>query len=155
MAKGSKPRKTRASAAEKREAREARTNLPTRDEFDSYFDRLHEINDRMDEDRATHMADINAIYEEGAKELDLSKEVFAALFKQDRRERKAQAKAAKADSRTRDGFAKVAAAYGDESPLGQWAARMAKAGASAEERDEEETEEGGEGGEAQTEQTTA
>lgn len=121
----------RPSAAEKAAAREERTNAPAQSEFDDYFDRLHEINDRLDDDSATHRGDMNAVYEEAAKELDMPKEVVAAMFKHDRKERKAQAKAAKSDSRTRQAYAMAAQAYGEESPLGQWCARMAAAGAGA------------------------
>lgn len=124
----------RKSAAEKAAERAASAaaggaghNLPPRSAYDAYLDRLHIINDRMDEDRATHMGDINAVYEEAADALDMPKEVFAAIFKADRKEQKAQKKAAKADTRTRQAYEKVAAAYGAESPLGQWAARMAAA----------------------------
>jgi hypothetical protein len=124
----------RKSAAEKAADRKAATaaggaghNLPPRADYDAFLDRLHIINDRMDEDRATHMGDINAVYEEAADTLDMPKEVFAAIFKADRKEQKAQKKAAKADTRTRQAYEKVAAAYGDDSPLGQWAGRMAKA----------------------------
>lgn len=118
-------------------------NLPKLAEYNSIFDRLHEVNDRMDNDRATHMGDMNAIYEEGAKALDMPKEIVAALYKQDRKERKAASKFAKADQRTRESFTKVADAYGADSPLGQWARRMANASqatasaAIAEDKDEE------------------
>lgn len=126
----------RKTAAEKAAERGQRgDNLPKRAEYDGYFDRLHEINDRLDEDSATHRGDMNAIYEEGATALDMPKEVFAALYKADRRERKSVKKMAKADQRTRQAFERVAVAYGDESPLGQWAARMAKAAGSAPEAD--------------------
>ena len=118
----------RKSAAEKAADRlAAGGNLPKAGDYDAIFDRLHEVNDRMDADRATHMGDMNGIYEEAAKELDMPKEIVAALYKQDRKERKAAIKFAKADQRTRESFQKVADAYAPESPLGQWAARMAKA----------------------------
>lgn len=142
MAKTSKPR---ASAAEKAAAREARSNAPTAEEFDAFFERLHEINDRLDEDSATHRADMNTVYEEGAKELDLTKEAFIAAYKSDRKQQKEAKKFAKADSRTRDSLLKLAQAYGEESPLGQWAARMAdaagKAPAAAKDEDKDKTDE--------------
>lgn len=119
------------SAAEKAAARlKAGGNLPRADDFNNVFDRLHEVNDRMDGDRATHMGDMNAIYEEAAKSLDMPKEIVAALYKQDRKERKAREKFAKADQRTRESFQKAADSYlavDPASPLGQWAARMASA----------------------------
>ncbi len=116
------------TAAEKAADRlKAGGNRPQAGDFDKVFDRLHEVNDRMDEDRATHMGDMNGIYEEAAKELDVPKEIIAALYKQDRKERKSAVKFAKADQRTRESFQKAADAYGPESPLGAWAGRMAKA----------------------------
>lgn len=137
MAPKSKPNKVRASAADKAADRAARPNAPTAEEMNEYLDRLHEINDRAEEDHATHMADMGAVYEEAAKELDMPKEAVAAAYKQDRKERKAAKKFAKADSRTRDAFSKIAQAYGDESPLGQWAARMASAASEAVKKDVE------------------
>jgi hypothetical protein len=119
------------SAAEKAAARlKAGGNLPSSADFDAVFDRLHEVNDRMDGDRATHMGDMNGIYEEAAKALDMPKEIVAALYKQDRKERKAREKFAKADQKTRESFQKAADSYlsvDPASPLGQWAARMASA----------------------------
>ena len=132
MAQASKPGKKRASAKEKAEGREARANAPTVEEFNAYFDRLHEINDRLDEDTATHRGDMNAVYEEGAKELDMTKEAFVAAYKRDRKRIKEEKKFAQADSRTRDSLMKLAQAYGEDSPLGAWAAQMAAvAGAGA------------------------
>lgn len=133
------PKKARVSAADKAAARAARSNAPTAEEMNEYLDRLHEINDRAEEDNATHMADMGSVYEEAAKELDMPKEAIAAAYKQDRKERKAAKKMAKADSRTRDAMAKIAQAYGDDSPLGQWASRMAAAAttAGAGQKDEE------------------
>lgn len=123
----------RQSAAEKAAARAAAAaggaghNLPPRSAYDAFLDRLHIINDRMDEDRATHMADMGKVYDEAAAELDMPKEVIIGIFKADRREQKAQKKAAKMDSRARQSYQRLAEAYGAESPLGQYAARMAKA----------------------------
>lgn len=119
--------KKRATAAEKAETRAARTNVPTKEEFDTYFERLHEINDRLDEDSATHKGDMNAVYEEASKELDLTKEAIAAAYKEDRKRSKQEKKFAKADSRTRDSLLKLSTAYGEDSPLGEWAKRMADA----------------------------
>lgn len=124
----------RQSAKEKGQARAAAAALagpghngPPREAVDAFLDRLHIINDRMDEDRATHMSDMGKVYDEMATELDMPKEVVIATFKADRREQKAQKKAAKMDSRARQAYEKLAASYGPESPLGQYAARMAKA----------------------------
>lgn len=118
----------RKSAAEKAAERAGRgANTASPEEMNAFFDRLHEINDRMDEDMGTHRGDMNAVYDEAAVALDMPKEVVAALYKQDRKEQKAAKKFAKADSRTRDAFLRVAQAYGDDSPLGQWAGRMAAA----------------------------
>lgn len=118
----------RKSAAEKAAERAAvGHNLPKASDYDGYFDRLHEINDRLDEDSATHRGDMNSVYEEAATALNMPKEVVAALYKQDRKERKAAKKFAKADQVVREAFQKAADAYGAESPLGQWAGRMAKA----------------------------
>lgn len=123
------------SAAEKAAARlKAGGNLPSVEEFNNVFDRLHEINDRMDADRATHMGDMNGVYEEAAKALDMPKEIVGALYKQDRKERKAAQKFAKGDQRTRESLQKAADVYiaqDPESPLGKWAARMAKASQAA------------------------
>lgn len=122
----------RQSAAEKAAARAAAGhNLPKRSDYDGYFDRLHEINDRLDEDSATHRGDMNVVYDEAATALNIPKEVVAALYKQDRKERKAAKKFAKADQVVREAFQKAADAYGAESPLGQWAGRMAAAAGAA------------------------
>lgn len=122
----------RKTAAEKAAGRADRGhNLPKREDMDAFLDRLHEVNDRLDEDSATHRGDMNSIYEEMASALDMPKEVAAAVYKADRRERKAAKKAAKADQRTRQAYEHVAQAYGSESPLGQWALRMAKASGAA------------------------
>lgn len=139
--------KKRASAADKAAEREQRSNAPTQAEFDAYFERLHEINDRMDEDMATHRGDMNAVYEEGAKTLDLTKDAFAAAFKRDRKRVKDEKKFSKADTRTRDSLLKVATAYGEDSPLGQWAMQMAKvagAGSAADKKADKEGEADGE-----------
>lgn len=129
----------RKTAAEKAAARGERgDNLPKRGEYDAFFDRLHEINDRLDEDSATHRGDMNAIYDEAADSLDMPKEVVAALYKADRKERKAMKKMAKADQRTRESYERAAVAYGPDSPLGQWAAHMAKAAGSSSEADKSE-----------------
>lgn len=117
----------RQSAKSKAAERAARLNAPSAAEFDNFLDRLHEINDRMDEDNGTHKADMKSVYDEAAKALDMPVEVVSALFKSDRRERKAQKKMSKADQRVRDSFMKASQAYGDDSPLGQYAKRMADA----------------------------
>jgi hypothetical protein len=105
----------------------AKQNAPTPAEMDTYFDRLHEINGRLDELSGELKGDMNSIYDEGAKALGMVKEVFVAAFKEDRRKRKQEAKFAKTDSRTRDSFLLLATTYGEDSPLGQWARRMADA----------------------------
>lgn len=122
----------RQSAAEKKAARDmAGHNLPKREDYDGYFDRLHEINDRLDADSAAHRGDMNVIYDEAATALNMPKEVVAALYKNDRKERKAAKKFAKADQVVREAFQKAADAYGSSSPMGQWAARMAAAAGTA------------------------
>lgn len=144
----------RQTAAEKAAARlKAGGNLPSASDFDAVFDRLHDVNDRMDADRATHMGDMNGIYEEAAKALDMPKEIVAALYKQDRKERKQREKAAKGDQKTRESFQKAADSYlavDPASPLGQWAARMASASqatASARTAEDAETDADDKGGE--------
>lgn len=102
-------------------------NLPPKETYDDFLDRLHVINDRMDEDMGTHRADMLAVYEEMATACDMPKEVAIAIFKADRKEQKAQKKAAKMDTRSRQAYERLAAAYGEDSPLGQYASRMAKA----------------------------
>jgi hypothetical protein len=113
--------------AEGGEAPPARENMPTKEEFDSFFERLHEVNDRLDTDTATHRGDMNAIYEEGAKALGVTKEVVVSAYKKDRTRAKEEEKFKQADTRTRDSLLLVASAYGPDSPLGRWAAEMAEA----------------------------
>lgn len=132
MAKNSKKKGSGRSAP----LQEVKPNMVTAEEIGAYLDRVHEINDRMDADRATHMGDMSAVYEEAAGELNMTKEVFIATYKKDRARMKAEKKFAKADSRTRDSLLQVAKSFGPESSLGQWAAQMAAAG-SAQESDAE------------------
>lgn len=120
-------RKTAAEKAAERTAGGAGHNLPPRDTYDAFLDRLHIINDRMEEDNGQHRADMKAIYDEMVQTLDMPIEVVTGIFKADRREQKAQKKAAKMGSREKAAYEKLAAAYGSDSPLGQYAARMATA----------------------------
>jgi hypothetical protein len=122
----------RQTAAEKAAARgpaagEIGHNKLPKAAYDEFLDRLHVINDRMDEDRATHMADMKKVYDDMAAQTDMPVEVCAGIYKADRREQKAQKKAAKMDSRARQSYERLAEAYGADSPLGQYASRMAKA----------------------------
>jgi hypothetical protein len=138
----------RQSAAEKKAARQASAgtvghNQLPKSAYDEFLDRLHVINDRLDEDSATHKADMKKVYDDMAGQLDMPVEVCIGIYKADRREIKAQKKPAKMDSRARSSYLRLAEAYGNDSPLGQYAARMAKAaGATADANKTEDAEEG-------------
>jgi hypothetical protein len=96
-----------------------------------YLTELHNISDRAEEDAATARGDIGAVYDRAADKLDVSKEAFKFIFKEERRKRKQEAKAARMDGRARDGLQKLSQALGD-TPMGEWAASMAKIAPSSE-----------------------
>jgi hypothetical protein len=98
-----------------------------------FFDSVHGELDEMEEANATTRGAINRIYDKACDKLDVSKDALSFLFKKERRQRKAAAKAAKMDTRARDSLLKLSQALGD-SPMGQWADEMAKrAGTATEE----------------------
>lgn len=97
----------------------------TEEDVRQYFDQVHEISDEMEEASATSRGAINRVYEKACEKLDVSKDALTFLFKEERRQRKAQAKAAKMDSRARDSLQKLSQAMGD-TPIGQWANEMAQ-----------------------------
>lgn len=79
----------------------------------------------MEEAAASHRAAIGRTYEKACTKLDVSKDALTFVFKEERKARKAAAKAAKMDTRARDSLFKLGQAMGD-SPMGQWATDMAK-----------------------------
>jgi hypothetical protein len=97
----------------------------TEEDVRQYFDQVHEISDEMEEASATSRGAINRVYERACEKLDVSKDALTFLFKEERRQRKAQAKAAKMDSRARDSLQKLSQAMGD-TPIGIWANEMAQ-----------------------------
>jgi hypothetical protein len=96
-----------------------------------YFDEVHEALDEMEESNATTRGEINRVYEKACDKLDVSKDALTFVFKEERRQRKAAARAAKMDTRARDSLERLSQAMGD-SPMGQWAQSMAKRAATAE-----------------------
>lgn len=90
-----------------------------------YFDQLHGIQDDQGEANATFRGRINRVYDSAADKLDVSKEALKLVYQEERGQRNKEAKAAKADTRTRDSLARFGAALGD-SPLGTWATSLAK-----------------------------
>lgn len=99
----------------------------------AFFDDIHGNLDEMEEANAATRGAINRIYDKACDKLDVSKDALSFLFKEERRQRKAAAKAAKMDTRARDSLEKLSQAMGD-SPMGQWAKEMAsRAGTAAEE----------------------
>lgn len=104
----------------------------TLEQVREYFDQVHEITDEMEEASAGSRAEIGRIYEKACTKLDVSKDALVFMFKEERRQRKAAAKAAKMDTRARDSLMKFSQAFGD-SPMGTWASEMAnRAGAESE-----------------------
>lgn len=95
-------------------------------EAQEFFDRIHEITDRMEEDNGTARSDIKGVYDEASDKLGVKKAVLKHLFRKERRARKDDAKEMKMDAREKEGLEKLAQAYGDDSPMGQWAAAAAK-----------------------------
>lgn len=104
------------------------------DSVRDYFDQLHGVHDDMAESNATYRGRINRVYDTAATKLDVSKEALKLVFQEERGQRNKEAKAAKADSRTRDSLARFGAALGD-SPLGQWASSLAQVKAVAVEKE--------------------
>lgn len=101
------------------------TNGVTLDEVREYFDKAHEISDEMEEASAASRAKIGRVYETACDKLKVTKDALVFLFKEERRQRKAAAKAAKMDTPARDSLLKLGQAFGD-SPMGNWAAEMAQ-----------------------------
>ncbi len=97
----------------------------TNDDVREYFDKVHNISDKMEEASAASRGEINRVYEKACEKLDVSKDALTFLFKEERRQRKAAAKAAKMDTRARDSLQKLSQAMGD-TPIGIWANEMAQ-----------------------------
>lgn len=128
----------RASAAKGTKTRKGRVingvNGITLDDLREYFDEIHDLTDGMEEASARARGKINEVYEKASSDLDITKEAAILMFKQERKERKAEAKVRKMDTRSRESLEKLAQAYGEDSPFGDWAARMARIAASEQAR---------------------
>lgn len=118
MAKRATPKQ----AAKKR--RDANTLDPS--ELRDYLDRVHKLTDEMESQSASKRAQIGNVYELAAQKLDVSKGSLKRIYGKERRERKDEAWAAKADSRDRDSLLRLSAAMGLDSPLGAWAQHVAE-----------------------------
>lgn len=90
-----------------------------------FMDQIHRETDEMEEAGAASRGAIGRIYEKASDKLDVSKDALKFVFKQERGQKKAQAKAAKMDTRARDSLERLGASLGD-TPMGQWATGMAK-----------------------------
>lgn len=106
----------------------------TLEDLREYFDEIHELTDGMEEASARARGKINEVYEKASSALDITKEAAVLMFKQERKEKKSEAKARKMDSRSRESLEKLSQAYGEDSPFGEWAARMARIAASEQAR---------------------
>lgn len=127
MAARAKPAKAAASKGNGRGGtkRAPGANGITLDDVREYFDKVHEISDEMEEASAGARGEIGRVYEKACEKLDVSKDALVFMFKEERRQRKAAAKAAKMDTRARDSLQKLSQAFGD-SPMGTWASEMAQ-----------------------------
>lgn len=119
------PKKPRKKA--KRGARGAvdLRNLPSEEQVRGYFDRIHQLTDGMEEYNGGIRSDIGEVYEEAAEALDIPKEVLTFMFKRERGDRKADKKVRKMGTREKDAFVKLSAMFGEDSPLGKFAAEKA------------------------------
>jgi septation ring formation regulator EzrA len=89
-----------------------------------FFDKIHEISDEAEETAAASRGEIGRVYDKACEKLDVSKDALTFVFKEERKQRKAAAKAAKMDTRARDSLERLGASLGD-TPMGKWATGMA------------------------------
>lgn len=90
-----------------------------------YFDKAHSILDEMEESNAASRGELGRLYEKACDKMDVAKEAMKFVFGEERKQRKAAAKAQKMDSKARDSLERLGASLGD-TPMGTWATGMAK-----------------------------
>lgn len=90
-----------------------------------FFDKLHKISDEAEETAAASRGEIGRVYDKACDKMDVSKDALTFVFKEERKQRKAAAKAQKMDTRARDSLERLGASLGD-TPMGTWATGMAK-----------------------------
>jgi uncharacterized protein (UPF0335 family) len=98
----------------------------TLEDVREYFDQVHGLHDELDEEKGRIMGQINEVYEKATTAFDVTKEALVMMFKNERKLIKDEKKARKMDSRSRDSMMKFSQAFGEGSPMGEWAARMAR-----------------------------
>ena len=87
---------------------------------------LHDLTDQMEASGARFRGKINKVYEARCEELGVTKKALMKDFRRERRDRNDQDWArTKADAQDREGFLRMAAAYGDDTPMGRYCTYMA------------------------------
>lgn len=125
MAKQSKATGAGTGGRKKKGDAEPKRNTFTAEEAGEYFDELHALMDRGEEERGKVAGEINAVYDRAVTELNVKKSVVKHLFAKERRKMKDEKKEAKMDKREAEDLERFAAAFGDDTPMGQWAKEAA------------------------------
>lgn len=100
-------------------------NAPTLEAVREFLDDLHTLADELSATSSSITGKMNKLYEKAAVDLGMTKTAIQETFKEERREKKAEEKARKMSSRDHDALALVSQVFGEDSPIGIWAAKMA------------------------------
>jgi hypothetical protein len=90
------------------------------------MEQLHDLTDEMESKSAGYRSKIGKVYDSAAEALGVTKVALTEDFKHQRRERKLEEKArTKMDAKDRESFEKLSQAYGPETPMGLFFAKIA------------------------------
>lgn len=107
-------------------AKKEGTNTPTQEEIQEHLDKVHETTDEMEEANAAARGEIGRHWDKASTALNMTKAALKLIYSKQRRDRKDAAKAAKMDTRDRDGLLVAAGAWGEDNPMGAYLADLAK-----------------------------
>lgn len=120
--KSSPAKKANGSRPKKRE----RANALDLADLREYLDEVHTLTDKMESSNARTRQNIGKIYERASAALNLTKKAVAKAFRKERAQVKEEAQEqVKGTAEDRDSYLRIASAYGDDSPIGQWASKLA------------------------------
>lgn len=120
------PKKKRSGATTAKPKRRERANALDMKDLREFLDEVHEITDKMETSNARARQNIGKVYERASAALSLTKKAVAGVFRKERQQLKEEMRAQeKGTAEDRDSYLRLATAYGDDSPLGQWAMKVA------------------------------